>query len=162
MLRAHPALAAALTSELIGLRVLRVFSVGKELFAVFESRKQIEVEDQEPGRKGSAPEAASVDDISNHKASKNLEALRMHPGESGGYVIEDYRTPGRAWGPKAREKEGPETQLEFNNLSLALNTGPVEIQSHLESVCREDFPCGTVWAAAASAVALRTLRQWRC
>ena len=48
VLQAHPALAAALTTELIGLRVLRVFSVGKELFAVFESRKQIEVEDQEP------------------------------------------------------------------------------------------------------------------
>ena len=46
VLRAHPALAATLTSELIGLRVLRVFSVGKELFAVFESRKQIEVEDE--------------------------------------------------------------------------------------------------------------------
>ena len=43
----------------------------------------------------------------------------MHLGESGGYVIEDDRTTG-AWGPKAREKEGPETQLEFNNLRPAL------------------------------------------
>lgn len=50
VLRAHPALAATLTSELIGLRVLRVFSVGKELFAVFESRKQIEVEDEAAGQ----------------------------------------------------------------------------------------------------------------
>ena len=46
VLRAQPALAATLTTELIGLRVPRVFRIGKELFAVFESRKQIEVEDE--------------------------------------------------------------------------------------------------------------------
>lgn len=55
VLRAHPALAAS-TSDLIGLRVLRVFSVGKELFAVFESRKQIEVEDEAAGRARKQPQ----------------------------------------------------------------------------------------------------------
>lgn len=53
VLRAHAALAA---SDLIGLRVLRVFSVGKELFAVFESRKQIEVEDEAAGRARNQPQ----------------------------------------------------------------------------------------------------------
>ena len=62
VLRAHPALAATLTSELIGLRVLRVFSVGKELFAVFESRKQIEVEDEAAGQ-GKQRQTGPVYDI---------------------------------------------------------------------------------------------------
>ena len=38
----------------------------------------------------------------------------MHLGESGGYVIEV--TGREPWGPKAREKDVAETQLEFNNL----------------------------------------------
>lgn len=49
----------------------------------------------------------------------------MHLGESGGYVIEDKQT-GRLWGPKAREKEVAETQLEFNNLRQML-AGKVRI-----------------------------------
>ena len=47
------------------------------------------------------------------------KALRMHLGESGGYVIEDKQA-GCPWGPKAREKEAAETQLEFNNIRLVL------------------------------------------
>ena len=60
VLRAHPALAATLSSEFIGLRVLRVFSVGKELFAVFESRKQIEVEDEAAERFSDGKTSLSV------------------------------------------------------------------------------------------------------
>lgn len=43
----------------------------------------------------------------------------MHLGESGGYVIEDKQA-GCPWGPKAREKEAAETQLEFNNMRPVL------------------------------------------
>lgn len=117
VLKAHTSLAHAMAA-LVGLRVLRVLSVGKEIFIVFESRVQIEVED---------------------------EALRLHLGESGGYVIaptvissnssaskklkqgSKTSSSGRPWGPKAvkdsRNPHGqppPETQLEFSDARFDL------------------------------------------
>ena len=51
----------------------------------------------------------------------------MHLGESGGYVICEKEA---SWGPKAREKEGPETVLEFKDLRRGLWVADLSLKQH--------------------------------
>jgi formamidopyrimidine-DNA glycosylase len=124
-------------AELAGLRILRVLSVGKEIFVIFESRSQIGIEG---------------------------EALRVHLGESGGYTICSKKITKyvdrhggqkgdepQPWGPKAvkaynPENLPPETEIElsetyfnlWDSLGSRYQTCPLSYVSTVQSRLHRD------------------------